>query len=71
MFEINDTMFQENRKEIWCVTCKNENTEQCKNCVLDCVLAGLPTRYRLKSLKSSGSNYNKGEREVIQNELLD
>lgn len=41
MFEINNTMVQENRQEIWCAFCKNENTEQCKYCVF----AGTPTRY--------------------------
>lgn len=40
----NNTMAQNERIELWCCFCKNENTENCAHCVF----AGLPTRYSAK-----------------------
>lgn len=44
MSEINNTMAQENRQDLWCSSCENENTEICKNCVF----AGCPTKYKTR-----------------------
>ena len=44
MNEVNNTMTQENRHELWCSSCENECTNVCKCCVF----AGCPTRYKFK-----------------------
>lgn len=50
MYEINNTMTQENRYDLWCSSCENECTGICKLCVF----AGCPTRYKVKRPMFSG-----------------